>query len=156
MFESTWQALLIMATIPMAFIGSIPVLYLTKTPATMGVYIGMIMLGGIVVSAAIILVEKINAARKDGRPLKRAVLESSLLRLSPILNTSLTTIVDLIPMVASKSESASLWAPLALTVIGGATVATFLTLFIIPSLYYHMAEGLTRVTARFQPPADSE
>src|SRR5205085_1777864 len=130
LFESTLQAILIMVTIPMALIGSIPLLYITNTPATMGVYIGMIMLGGIVVSAAIILVEKMNAARAEGRPLLRAVLESPLVRLSPILNTSLTTIVDLVPMVTSKSESSQLWAPLALTVIGGCTVATFLTLFI--------------------------
>lgn len=149
LFESLWQAALVMATIPMALIGSIPVLYLTKTPATMGVYIGMIMLGGIVVSAAIILVEKINAARDAGRPLARAVLESPLLRLSPIVNTSLTTIVDLIPMVTSKSESAQLWAPLALTVIGGVTVATFLTLFIIPALYFYMERGRKYLADRF-------
>lgn len=150
LFESTVQATLVMMTIPMALIGSIPVLYLTKTPATMGVYIGMIMLGGIVVSAAIILVERINAARASGRSLKRAVLESPLLRLSPILNTSLTTIVDLVPMVTSKSESAQLWAPLAMTVIGGVTVATFLTLFIIPALYYTMELGRERIASYFK------
>ena len=126
-----------MVTIPMALIGSIPLLYLTNTPATMGVYIGMIMLGGIVVSAAIILVEKINQSREAGQSLKRAVLGASLLRLSPILNTSLTTVVDLIPMITNKSESSQLWAPLALTVIGGVTVSTFLTLFMVPALYYY-------------------
>jgi HAE1 family hydrophobic/amphiphilic exporter-1 len=137
LFESYIQALLIMVTIPMALIGSIPLLYVTNTAATMSVYIGMIMLGGVAVSAAIILVEKMNQARADGMELKRAVLESSWVRLSPILNTSLTTIVDLVPMVLSRSESAQLWAPLALTVIGGATMSTFLTLFMIPALYYH-------------------
>ena len=150
LFESTIQATLVMMTIPMALIGSIPVLYLTNTPATMGVYIGMIMLGGIVVSAAIILVEKINASRGEGRPLKRSVLEAVLLRFSPILNTSLTTIVDLIPMITSKSESAQLWAPLALTVIGGVTVATFLTIFIVPALYYHMEKIKEGLIQRWQ------
>jgi HAE1 family hydrophobic/amphiphilic exporter-1 len=137
LFESYTQALIVMATIPMALIGSIPLLHITHTPATMSVYIGIIMLGGIVVSAAIILVEKINQSRQEGRELKRAVLESSWVRLSPILNTSLTTIVDLIPMALSRSDSAALWAPLSLTVIGGATVSTFLTLFMIPAIYYH-------------------
>lgn len=137
LFESYTQALIVMATIPMALIGSIPLLHITHTPATMSVYIGIIMLGGIVVSAAIILVEKINQSRQEGRELKRAVLESSWVRLSPILNTSLTTIVDLVPMALSRSDSAALWAPLSLTVIGGATVSTFLTLFMIPAIYYH-------------------
>lgn len=137
LFESYTQALIVMVTIPMALIGSIPLLHITHTPATMSVYIGIIMLGGIVVSAAIILVEKINQSRQEGRELKRAVLESSWVRLSPILNTSLTTIVDLVPMALSRSDSAALWAPLSLTVIGGATVSTFLTLFMIPAIYYH-------------------
>lgn len=155
LFESYAQAILIMVTIPMAFIGSIPLLWITRTSVTMSVYIGMIMLGGIVVNAAIILVERMNQARQEGQRLERAVLESSLLRLSPILNTSLTTIVDLIPLVLSRSESAQLWAPLALTVIGGATVSTFLTLFMIPGLYYHMELWLDRRRATPVLPAGS-
>lgn len=150
LFESYIQALLIMVTIPMALIGSIPLLYVTNTAATMSVYIGMIMLGGVAVSAAIILVEKINQARADGMELKKAVLESSWVRLSPILNTSLTTIVDLVPMVLSRSESAQLWAPLALTVIGGATMSTFLTLFMIPALYYHAEIFKSKALAFFK------
>jgi multidrug efflux pump subunit AcrB len=138
LFESYLQALLVMVTIPMALIGSIPLLYLTHTPATMSVYIGMIMLGGVAVSDAIVLVEKINQSRAEGRGIKQSVLEASWVRLSPILNTSLTTIVGLVPMVLSRSESAQLWTPLALTVIGGAGMATFLTLFMIPALYYHL------------------
>lgn len=148
LFESYSQALIVMVTIPMALIGSIPLLHFTHTPATMSVYIGIIMLGGIVVSAAIILVEKINQSRQEGRDLKRAVLEASWARLSPILNTSLTTIVDLIPMALSRSDSAALWAPLSLTVIGGATVSTFLTLFMIPAIYYH-TEILKQKAKRF-------
>ena len=150
MFESTIQASLVMATIPMAFIGSIPLLYFTKTSATMGVYIGMIMMGGTVARDAIILVEKINHGREvEGRTLKRAVLEASLIRLAPILSTSLTIILDLLPMVASKSESAQLWAPLALTVIGGMTASTFLTLFIVPSLYYYVEHYRERFRIKF-------
>lgn len=145
LFESYTQALIVMFTIPMSLIGSIPLLHLTHTPATMSVYIGIIMLGGIVVNAAIILVERINQARQEGQELKRAVLESTWIRLSPILNTSLTTIVNLIPMAVSRSDSAALWAPLSLTVIGGATVSTFLTLFMIPAIYYHTEVFKTRV-----------
>ncbi len=145
MFESYLQAFMVMMTIPMALIGSIPLLYVTGTPATMSVYIGMIMLGGIVVNAAIILVEKINFARRQGMSLKRAVLNASLVRLRPILNTSLTTIINLIPMIIIRSESSQLWSPLALTVIGGTTVATFLTLFMIPSIYYYLEEYKSRL-----------
>lgn len=145
LFESYSQAVIVMATIPMALIGSIPLLHFSHTPATMSVYIGIIMLGGIVVNAAIILVEWMNRARLEGRELKRAVLESTWIRLSPILNTSLTTIVNLIPMAVSRSDSASLWAPLSLTVIGGATVSTFLTIFMIPAIYYHTEVFKVRV-----------
>jgi HAE1 family hydrophobic/amphiphilic exporter-1 len=143
MFESYLQPVIVMATIPMALIGAIPLLHFTHTPVTMGVYIGLIMLGGIVVNSAIILVDQINLLVREGRPLLKSVLVASQQRLRPILNTSLTTIIGLMPMIWSKSESAQLWAPLALTVVGGLTVATFLTLFMIPALYYH-AETLKR------------
>jgi HAE1 family hydrophobic/amphiphilic exporter-1 len=138
MFESYLHPLLIMFTIPMALIGSIPLLLFTGTPVTMGVYIGMIMLGGIVVNNAIILIDQMNLSVAQGRPLLRSVLQVSQLRLSPILNTSLTTILGLLPMIWGRSESSQLWAPLALTVIGGLTVATFLTLFVVPPVYYFM------------------
>ena len=147
MFESTLQATLVMFTIPMAFIGSIPLLYVTHTAATMGVYIGMIMMGGTVARDAIILVEKMNHSRDEGRPLVRAVLDAPLVRLAPILSTSLTIIMDLLPMIASRSESAQLWAPLALTVIGGMTMSTILTLFVIPSFYYYTERLRARWTA---------
>jgi hydrophobic/amphiphilic exporter-1 (mainly G- bacteria), HAE1 family len=142
MFESYFQPLIVMSTILMALIGAIPLLHYTNTPVTMGVYIGMIMLGGIVVNSAIILVDQMNLSRSQGVSLKRTVLQVSLERLKPILNTSLTTIVGLLPMIWSQSESAQLWAPLALTVVGGLTVATFLTLFVIPALYYHLENYL--------------
>jgi HAE1 family hydrophobic/amphiphilic exporter-1 len=149
MFESVLQAALVMVTIPMAVIGSVLVMLLTQTPVTMSAYIGMIMLGGTAVSAAIILVDKINQSRAAGFPLKRAVLEATWSRLSPIINTSLTSIVTSLPMAFGSGGSSQMWAPLALVTIGGMVVSTFLTLFIIPPLYYYAEYYKERFQKRF-------
>jgi len=105
------------------------------------------MLGGIVVNNAIILVDRINFLRR-GRAeynVRSAVIVASYDRLRPIMMTSLTTILGLIPMALDKSESANLWSPLAITVIGGMTVSTFLTLFVIPCVYLIFRDfGLVR------------
>ena len=109
------------------------------------------MLGGIVVNNAIVLVDRINFLRhkhpdfgsKSG--VRRAVIEASFDRLRPIMMTSLTTILGLIPMAADKSEYSNLWSPLAITVIGGMTLSTFLTLFVIPCVYLIFRDlGLSR------------
>ena len=151
LFESYSQPLIIMVTVPMGAIGAILALFITHKPVTMGVFIGLIILGGIVVNNAIILVDRINhLVRKEenaflgttsnGEELLRreslkAVLKAGEHRLRPILMTTLTTILGLVPMALDRSESATLWSPLAITVIGGLTVSTILTLFIVPALY---------------------
>jgi len=104
----------------------------------MGVLIGAIMLGGIVVNNAIVLIDRINFLRKKPEfagNVRSVIIEASLDRLRPIMMTSLTTTLGLIPMAIDKSESANLWSPLAITVIGGMTLSTMLTLFIIPCVY---------------------
>jgi HAE1 family hydrophobic/amphiphilic exporter-1 len=91
------------------------------------------------VNNAIILIDRINFLKHkqgfDYKGARNAVITASLDRLRPIMMTSLTTILGLIPMALDKSESSSLWSPLAITVIGGLTVSTFLTLFVIPCVY---------------------
>jgi HAE1 family hydrophobic/amphiphilic exporter-1 len=151
LFESYSQPLIIMVTVPMAVIGAILALFITHKPVTMGVFIGLIMLGGIAVNNAIILVDRINHLRRKeedslvgnnlngGEILRReplkAVLQAGGDRLRPILMTSLTTILGLLPMALDRSEGSSLWSPLAITVIGGLAASTILTLFIVPAFY---------------------
>ncbi|MDD5347521.1 MAG: efflux RND transporter permease subunit [Candidatus Omnitrophica bacterium] len=142
LFESFAQPLIILGTVPLAFIGTVMALRWTDTAVGMGVFIGAIMLGGIVVNNAIVLIDRINFLRHKlgfdygSRAQERqAILEASLDRLRPIMMTSLTTILGLIPMALDKSESSKLWSPLAITVIGGMSISTFLTLFLIPCVY---------------------
>ncbi|MDP8216265.1 MAG: efflux RND transporter permease subunit [Candidatus Kaelpia imicola] len=135
LFESYTQPFIIMATVPLAAIGVIPMLYYTGTSINIGALMGMLMLGGIVVNNAIVMVDHINFLRKQGAGLKKAVLGGAEHRLRPIFMTSITTICSLMPMALDKSESSNLWSPLAKTVIGGMSVSTILTLLVIPSGY---------------------
>lgn len=141
-FESLSQPFIILMTVPLAAIGAIIALRLTHLPVGTGVLIGGIMLGGIVVNNAIVLIDRINFLRHKHpdddatkKGLYEAVITASYDRLRPIMMTSLTTILGLVPMALDKSESSSLWSPLAITVIGGLSVSTFLTLFVIPCVY---------------------
>lgn len=135
LFESYVQPFIIMLTVPLALIGAIFALKMTNKPVSMGVLIGGIMLAGIVVNNAIILVDRINVLRQKGYKLLRAILTTGQERLRPIAMTTLTTVLALIPMAMDKSEAAGLWAPLAITVIGGLTLSTLLTLIIVPIIY---------------------
>jgi HAE1 family hydrophobic/amphiphilic exporter-1 len=142
LFESFGQPFIILATVPLAAIGAIIALRLTHIAVGIGVLIGAIMLGGIVVNNAIVLIDRINFLRRQHPGdysvrggVRQAVITASYDRLRPIMMTSITTILGLIPMALDKSESSSLWSPLAITVIGGLTLATFLTLFVIPCVY---------------------
>lgn len=135
LFESFVQPLIIMTTVPMAFIGVIFALKMTHKPISMGALIGGIMLAGIVVNNAIILVDRVNTFRKKGYNLLRALLTTGQDRLRPIIMTSSTAILGLIPTAMDKSEAAGLWSPLAVTVIGGLTVSTLLTLVMVPIIY---------------------
>ncbi|MEK6714580.1 MAG: efflux RND transporter permease subunit, partial [Candidatus Omnitrophota bacterium] len=117
-------------------------LFITRTPLNVVVYLGIIMLGGIAVNNGIVLIEFVNQLRKEGYSAQEAVLEASKTRLRPILMTSLTTILGLLPLALGIGEGAELQAPLALTVMGGLTSATFLTLVFIPALYLLVAEKI--------------
>lgn len=135
LFESYIQPIIIMTTVPLAFIGVVFALRITHKPVSMGALIGGIMLAGIVVNNAIILVDRVNALRAQGHSLLRSLLTTGQDRLRPIAMTTITTILGLLPTAMDKSEAAGLWSPLAVTVIGGLTVSTLLTLVIVPIIY---------------------
>jgi len=144
-FESLWQPLLIMFTIPLSLIGVALALFITRTPLSSVAYLGIIMLGGIAVNNGIILIDFVNALRKEGYSAYEAAVGASKTRLRPILMTSLTTILGLLPLALGIGEGAELQAPLAITVMGGLTSATFLTLVFIPSLYLMLIERFERI-----------
>lgn len=135
LFESYSQPFIILVTVPLAVIGVVIALKLTKTSVSMGVFIGAIMLGGIVVNSAIILIDHVNSLVKKGLGKTRAVILAGQDRLRPILMTTLTTVFGMLPMILDHSEEAGLWFPLAITVTGGLISSTLFTLFFVPSVY---------------------
>jgi multidrug efflux pump subunit AcrB len=140
-FASLLHPFLIMFSVPLGFIGVIWALFVTGNTLSVVSFIGIIMMVGIVVSNAIILIDYINRLRKEeGAELKDAIIRGGRIRLRPILMTTLTTICGLIPMALGLGEGAEANASLAIAVIGGLTVSTFLTLVFVPTLYF-MAEN---------------
>ena len=141
-FESLLHPLVIMFTIPLGLIGSAFGLFLTGTTISVVVLIGLIMLAGIVVNNAIVLVDYINHLRRDeGMEKMAAVLRAGELRFRPILMTTSTTVLGLMPMALGLGEGAEIRAPMAITVIGGLLVSTLLTLVLIPVVYSIMDRG---------------
>lgn len=134
-FESLWQPFIIMFTLPFSLIGVALALLVTHTSLNTIVLMGVIMLGGIVVNNAIVLIDYINTVRREGIETEEAVRRAGTTRLRPILMTTLTTVLGLLPLALGFGEGAELSAPLAITVIGGLSSATFLTLLIIPNFY---------------------
>ena len=134
-FESLLHPFVILFTIPMGLIGSIWGLYVTGTSINSVALIGIIMLAGIVVNNAIVLIDAINQARQRGLERLEAIKLAGRTRLRPILITSVSTIIGLIPMAIGIGEGAEIRRPMAITVIAGTLVATFLTLIVIPVLY---------------------
>ena len=134
-FESLLHPFVILFTIPMGLIGSIWGLYITGTTINSVALIGLIMLAGIVVNNAIVLIDAINQARERGLEKIEAIKLAGKTRLRPILITSVSTIIGLIPMAIGIGEGAEIRRPMAITVIAGNLVATFLTLIVIPVLY---------------------
>ncbi len=134
-FENIKYPLIIMFSIPLALSGSIIALFITGRLINVPALIGLIMLSGIVVNNAIVLVDYINTLRSRGVKLKDAVVEASRVRLRPILMTTLTTVLGLLPMAIGLGEGSETTAPLATVVIGGLLYATLLTVVIIPTVY---------------------
>ena len=140
-FESLLHPLVILAAVPLAFLGVVPVLALLHVPVSVLVFLGSIILVGIVVNNAILLVDTINLFRGEGMARREAIVQAGAQRLRPILMTMLTTVLGLVPMVLGLGDGAELRQPLALTVMVGLSTSTLLTLFVIPVLY-ERAEGL--------------
>lgn len=144
-FESLWQPFIIMFIVPLSLIGVSAILILTKTPLSVVAYLGIIMLGGIVVNNGIVLIDFINNLRKQGYNTTEAAIEAASIRLRPILMTSLTTILGMLPLSIGLGSGSELRAPLARTVIGGLISSTFLTLIIIPIIYISVSNALERL-----------
>ncbi|HEY0788950.1 MAG TPA: efflux RND transporter permease subunit, partial [Thermoanaerobaculia bacterium] len=134
-FESLIHPFVIMFTLPLGLIGVVLALFLARRSISLVAMIGIVMLAGIVVNNAIVLIDWVNQLRQRGIPRREALVEAGLSRMRPILMTSLTTILGLAPMALGLGEGAELRAPLAITVIGGLSVATMLTLIVIPVVY---------------------
>ena len=138
-----------MFSVPVAAIGVVLALIVTKTSFSMQAYIGMIMLAGIVVSNAILLVDYINTLRKrDGLPIREAVELGGRTRLRPILMTSIATMLGLVPMAIGVGEGGELQAPLARVVIGGLLTSTIVTLVLVPAVYTVFEEGWSGIWKR--------
>lgn len=135
-FESFLHPFLVLFTIPLALVGVVAGLLITGTDITVIVLIGAIMLVGIVVNNAIVLIDAINRLRRAGMPKRQAVIKAGHMRLRPILMTTLTTVLGLLPMALSWGEGAELRSPLAVTVASGLLLSTLLTLVVIPATYW--------------------
>ncbi|MHC6646540.1 efflux RND transporter permease subunit [Alteromonas sp. HB246098] len=134
-FESLLHPLLILFAVPLAGAGSVYGLWLTNTPLNVVVFIGLIMLCGIVVNNAIVLVDRINQLRRQGVDKDTAILDAANTRLRPIFMTTLTTVLGLLPMAFGFGEGAEIRTPMAITVIYGLLFASLLTLILLPVLY---------------------
>ncbi|HEX2254492.1 MAG TPA: efflux RND transporter permease subunit [Thermoanaerobaculia bacterium] len=144
-FESLVQPLVIMFSIPLAFFGSVAALWLLGIPLSIVVFLGMIMLAGIVVNNAIVLVDYVNTLRARGMALEEAVVTAGSVRLRPILMTTATTVLGLLPMAFGIGDGAELRTPMAIAVISGLITSTVLTLLIIPALYAFVTRGTERL-----------
>ncbi|HHY77152.1 MAG TPA: efflux RND transporter permease subunit, partial [Clostridiales bacterium] len=134
-FESLLHPFTIMFSVPVAYSGSILGLLITNKPLSVPAFIGVIMLAGIVVNNAIVLVDYINILKGRGMDTETAIIKAGPTRLRPILMTTLTTILALIPLALGIGEGAEAMAPMAIVVIFGLITSTLLTLLIVPVMY---------------------
>ncbi len=144
-FESLLHPFTILLTIPLAAVGTIITFFFAGLSFNMMAYIGLIMLGGIAVDNAIVLVDAVTYFRRSGMPVREALLTAGGNRIRPILTTSLTTILGMLPLCFGFGEGVALRAPLALAVIGGLATSTLLTLVLIPCVYEWFESILARL-----------
>jgi HAE1 family hydrophobic/amphiphilic exporter-1 len=139
-YESLRDPLVVMFSVPLAVVGVLVTLFATGTTLNVQSYIGCIMLGGIVVNNAILLVDQAGRQIRDGMVIHQALVEAGRRRLRPILMTTLTTILGLLPLALGFGEGSDAQAPLARVVVGGLIGSTLITLVLIPvvySLFHH-------------------
>ena len=149
-FKSLIDPLVIMFSVPLGVTGVFLALYLTGTTLSVNSFMGIIMMVGIVVSNGVLLVDFANVLRSRGKPLIEATVDAGRTRLRPILMTTVATIVGLIPMALGIGEGSETNLPLARAVIGGLTVSTVFTLFLVPALY----TSLERFSKKSHAPED--
>lgn len=151
-FESLIHPFTILLTIPLALVGSILTFYILGIPMNIIAIIGIIMLGGIAVNNSIILVDRINQLKEEGLERRMAIIQAGRQRIRPILMTTLTAILGLLPMLIGFGEGASLRQPMAIAVISGLFTSTLLTLVVIPSFYF----TFDRILDYFKPNAQAQ
>lgn len=134
-FQSLLSPFIILFTIPLAFTGGFMGLWVSGSEVSVIAMIGFVMLSGIIVNNGIVLVDYINQLREAGAEKQEAIIEAGRTRLRPILMTALTTILGLVPMVASGDSGADMVRPMAIVTIGGLIYGTLLTLFVVPCIY---------------------
>ncbi len=142
-FESFVHPLIVLFTIPLAIVGVVAGLMLTGTPISVMVLIGVILLVGVVVNNAIVLIDCVNRLRRAGLDKFEAVVRAGHIRLRPIMMTTLTTVLGLIPMAVAWGEGSELRSPLAITVLSGLSISTLLTLVVIPAAYIAVPSRVT-------------
>lgn len=134
-FESLLHPFVILFTIPLAMVGAVLALLLTRSPVSIVVFIGLILLVGLVTKNAIILIDKVNQLREAGVAKREALVEGARSRLRPIVMTTLSTLFGFLPLALAFGEGSEVRSPMAITVIGGLLVSTLLTLLVIPVVY---------------------
>lgn len=143
-FKSFFQPLVIMLTVPFAFIGVVSGLLVNGHPFSLVAFVAVVALAGIVVNDSLILVDFINKRREEGISLYRAIVRSGIVRMRPVIMTSLTTILGLLPMSLALGGESVVWKPMADSIIWGLVFSTMLTLFVIPVSYSYLAEWTIR------------
>jgi HAE1 family hydrophobic/amphiphilic exporter-1 len=138
-FESLTYPFIIMFSVPFAVSGVILAFLVTGSTLNMMSFVGIIMLVGIVVKNGIVLVDYINLNRGRGMSVIQSVVKGGKSRLRPVLMTTLTTVLGMLPLAISSSEGSEMWRPMAITVIGGLTISTLFTLVIVPTVYASFA-----------------
>lgn len=134
-FESLLHPFVIMFSIPLALVGAVLALKLTHTPLSVVVFIGLIMLAGIVVKNAIVLIDRINQLREEGVAKRDAIAQAAESRLRPIIMTTVCTLFGFLPLAIGLGDGSEVRSPMAITVMGGLAVSTLLTLIVVPVVY---------------------
>jgi HAE1 family hydrophobic/amphiphilic exporter-1 len=149
-FESLLDPFIIMFAIPFTFVGVIIGFFLTGTTLSINTFLGIVMLMGIVVNNAIVLISYIIMLRARGFSMHDAVTKSGKNRLRPVLMTTITTLVGLLPLAISRGTGSETWQPLGITMISGLSVSTFITMFFVPTLYaaFHRRSTLSEANAK--------
>ena len=155
-FDALLTPFIIMFSIPPTLIGVVLGLLLTGRTFNVVTFIGVIMLAGIVVNNAIVLVDYINTLRERGLERREAVLRGGQTRLRPILMTTLTTVLALIPLTLGIGEGAELSSPMATAVVFGLSFSTLITLVLIPVMYTILDDLSRKFKKRFKKPVDGE